>query len=70
MGRPRAQSRERAAGLGLHGPDGDAVGVGDLDLALLDEVQQQIERMKAQQQSTATGAKTQVQGQPFVQSKP
>lgn len=34
------------------------------------EVQQQIERMKAQQQSTATGAKTQAQGQPFVQGQP
>ena len=40
------------------------------DVMMSPEVQQQIERMKAQQQSTATGAKTQVQGQPFVQSKP
>ena len=34
------------------------------------EVQQQIQRMQAQQQATATGVRAQVQEQPFVQSKP
>ena len=40
------------------------------DVMLSPEVQKQIDLMRAQQQSTATGAKTQVQGQPFVQGQP
>ena len=40
------------------------------DVMMSPEVQQQIQRMQAQQQATATGVRAQVQGQPFVQSKP
>ena len=40
------------------------------DVMLSPEVQKQIDLMRAQQQSTATGARTQVQGQPFVQGQP
>jgi general secretion pathway protein D len=40
------------------------------DVMMSPEVQQQIQRMQAQQQATATGVRAQVQEQPFVQSKP
>ena len=67
----RAEQLDRAAEEGYAtSPPRQVLPVYGQDVMLSPEVQKQIDLMRAQQQSTATGARTQVQGQPFVQGQP
>lgn len=67
----RAEQLDRAAEEGYAtSPPRQVLPAYGQDVMLSPEVQKQIDLMRAQQQSTATGARTQVQGQPFVQGQP